>query len=100
MLPGESLRPCRIGMMVTSTGAQNARCRSGRSLRGHAATPDPKPCGHAPKPSGRSDAPSAVAFTSAAVDDVGSEQLHIKSPEGKNRYLATRPHFLENSYGD
>jgi hypothetical protein len=72
-LPGQSLLPRRIGVMVTSIGAQIVRCRSGKSLRGHAATPGPKPCGHAPKPSGRSDAPSAAAFASAAVDGVGSE---------------------------
>jgi hypothetical protein len=87
MLPGQSL--CRIGRMVTSTDAQIVRCRSGKSLRSHPATLCPKPCGHAPRPSGRIDAPSAVAFTSAAADGVGSEQLNFTSKALRGKKIST-----------
>jgi hypothetical protein len=81
LMPGESHRLCRIGSVTAATGGRIARCRSGKSLRGHAATLGPKPCGHAPRPSSLSDAASAVAFTSAAVDGVGSERLAAFSGE-------------------
>jgi hypothetical protein len=48
-----------------------------------------EPCGHAPRPSGRIDAPSAVAFTSAAADGVGSEQLNFTSKALRGKKIST-----------
>jgi hypothetical protein len=93
MLPGESPRPCPIGMMATSTGDQIARCRRVEILRGQAPTSGPQPCDRALKFFGRNAVPSVGAFTSAAVDGVGSEQRHnlARSLKKHARRCAVKP---------